>query len=127
MYLCRLGRMPAELIHVFLDGNDLGVEITLQCGERLRGILRIPDGRCGHPKDLRTGADRCLEVLAHDSVVCVILAGVVAFVEDYEGDLVRHELAVLLARTRPPAYLVDTPVRVRNEVEEYLGWITHIS
>lgn len=57
----------------------------------------------------------------------MILAGVMAFVEDYEGDLARHELAVLLVRARPPAYLVDTPVRVRNEVEEYLGWITRIS
>ena len=80
--LFRFGGVTGELIYMFPDSDDLGVEITFQRGQRVRRVLRIPDGRCGHTKHLGTGVRRGLEIFAHDPVICVVLAGVMAFVED---------------------------------------------
>ena len=75
--------MVRQLVDVLAHGDDLGVQIALERGERLRRVLGVPDRRRSHPEYLRPLLRRPLEVLAHDAVVCVVLTGVVALVEHH--------------------------------------------
>ena len=86
-YLGGPRREGGQLVGVVADGDDLRVHVALKLGEGIFRLLCAPRGRGGHAEDLRALGGGALEVLLHDTVVGVVLAGVVALVDDDERDL----------------------------------------
>ena len=93
--------MSAELVDVFLHGDDFGIEVALESGKRLCRILRIPYRGRSHAEDSGTRTGRRLEVLAHDPVIRMVLARMVAFVKDEKRDLSRTSSSRLQSAYRP--------------------------
>ncbi len=79
--------MFGKLGNVCVNADDLGVQVSLELFHRTNGIPRVQNGGGGHPEYLRPVRGSDMFVLAHNTIVRMILPRMVAFIENNQRDL----------------------------------------
>jgi hypothetical protein len=75
-------------------GNNRGVQVLFEHSQRINCVLCIPYGRSSHPEYFGTLVNRALIVFTHYSVVCMVFARVMTFVEYQQRHLGPKSISV---------------------------------
>lgn len=72
---------------MLLDGYGDSIQVFLQSRKRTFWVFWVPDGRSSHSKYLRSVMWSDLIVFTHNSIIGMVLAAMVALVENNERNL----------------------------------------
>lgn len=111
-----------------LNLEDASVEKRFEIGNRFLRVLDVPQGRSGHPKDLRdaVGIDELLGMIVLPHHLCrgVLLPAMVAFVDDQKGAIT--QLVVAARGSGSQSSVCRSDLAVKKQTDPLLRVLSQI-